>query len=309
MNRDSDITWVTDLLPDVPEPDPEVTERAYLQLMEHLADAAPAPSPSRRRQPRRPRVRRPRRLLQLGLVAAGAAAVAVVAVDVGTSGGGSVAEAQAAQLLAHARTSLAAGPGRVLEYTMTRGSRVTFQAAEDGARPQDWVEIWSLDGKPKLIRGQEGHRQELYDPANHTIYRDAATTRGLALAPEDENELAELKSIGTHPTVDRHATFNGRAAVLVTLHFTGGTVDKLWVDPAHGDRPLRLREAGAPRHTHVSSAPQIAVATATWKDYRTVTLTKGSPSPARLSQRFPSATIKTLSPKRFAHREGRYLGL
>jgi hypothetical protein len=298
----TDLAWVAEQLPDVVGPDDAVTDRARTALMEHLVAPAAIPAPRRNRRRAWRRTRRP---LSLGLAAAAAAAAAFVAANVSSGGGGSVTEAQAAKIVAHARRSLAAGPGQVLEYTMTRGSRVTFQTAEDGARPQDWVEIWSLDGMPKVIRGQEGHRQELYDPANHTIYR-AASPRGAALAPDDENELAELKSIGRHPTVDRHAMFNGRPATLVTLHFVGGTVDRLWVDPAHGDRPLRLQEINPRR---VSSAPQVVVATTTWSDYHTVTLTKGMPSPARLSQRFPSATIKTLSPKRFADRAGRYLGL
>jgi hypothetical protein len=297
----TDLDWVAEQLPDVMEPDDAVTDHARTALMEHLAAPVGTSAP---RRDRRRAGRRTRRPLSLGLAAAAAAAGVFVVVNVSSGGGGSVTEAQAAKIVAHARRSLAPASGQVLEYTMTRGP-VTLHTAQDGARPQDWVEIWSLPGKPRLIRGQEGDWQELYDPANHTIYR-AASPPGAALAPDDETELAELKSIGKDPTVDRHATFDGRPAVLVTLHFTGGSVDKLWVDPAHGDRPLRLQEIN---HRRVSSAPQLVAATATWTGYHTVTLTKGVPSPARLSQRFPSATIKTLSPKRFADRAGRYLGL
>jgi hypothetical protein len=86
--------------------------------------------------------------------------------------------------------------------------------------------------------------------------------------------------------------------MLVTLPFAGGTVWRLWVDPQHGDRPLRLASSGG-------AGPQTSATT--WSGYRTVTAAKGAPSPARISARFPSATIKTLGSKQFVQREYRYL--
>jgi hypothetical protein len=181
---------------------------------------------------------------------------------------------------------------------MTRSGGPTIQTAQDGAAPHDWVQIWTLGGRPALVRGEEAHRQEFYDPANHTIYRDAHATPGQGLVPDDEDELSLLKRIGRNPTVDRHAMLDGRPAMLVTLHFAGGTVWRLWVDPQHGDRPLRLAGGGG-------AGPQTP--TTTWSGYRTVTASKAAPSPARISARFESATIKSLGPKQFRQREYRYL--
>jgi hypothetical protein len=291
----TDLDWVAEQLPDVMEPDDAVTDHARTALMDHLA--APAATPARRGNRRRA-WRRTRRPLSLGLAAAAAAAGVFVVVNVNSGGGGSVTEAQAAKIVAHARRSLAATPGLVLEYTVTRSNGPTIRTAQDGAAPHDWVQIWTLGGTHALVRGQEGHRQEFYDPANNTIYRDTNTIPGQGPVPDDEDELPLLKRVGRNPTVDRHAMLDGKPAMLVTLQFPGGTVYRLWVDPHHGDRPLRLTSSGG-------AGPQTA--TTTWSGYHTVTAARGAPSPARISARFESATIKTLGPKQFGQREYRYL--
>jgi hypothetical protein len=174
----TDLDWIAERRPDVIEPDDAVTDHTRTALMEHLAAPAATPAPLR---DRRRAWRRTRRPLSLGLAAAAAADGVFVAVNVSSGGGGSLTEAQAAKIVAHARRSLAATPGLV-----------------QARRPQP-------DRRPD-------------------------------------------------------AMLDGRPAMLVTLHFPGGTVWRLWVDPRHADRPLRLTSSGG-------AGPQTA--TTTWhREYR-----------------------------------------
>jgi hypothetical protein len=296
IEEPTDLDFVRDSLPHVEPTMLGGPDRARQDLLAHIAAAGDAlaahPRRPGRRGPRRRGTHRQRRALQLGAVGVAAAAAAFAAVNLASGGhDGAVSEAQAKQIVARASAGTDPVGAQVLSYTFVNQNGTVERDAQNGETPQTWAfRATAADGTPNFADGQEGGRREFYDPSTQTIYRDADGSMVVSNSSSDEAFFDEMNAPGAKLTTDTDATTNdGRPATKVTSVERDGNTYELWVDPDARDRPLQF----------VWIPPSGPTKTLVWRDYQTATPGAGDPSPARLSDDYPSAKVVTLGAVQF----------